>query len=310
MSTGTASSPVETRVAELIGRSGFLLLPVLVIAGYRLYRYGLPKDQFPHSLALLIGGIAAFVLIVAYGNLVGSNAKPSWANALTAFGGIVPYVYCLYVMAFLGVWPLVQLVTEPPEGSLLLGAFGLVAGYGTLRAFWQITELGNSATAPIASPAPQNIALTKAQVERMLDILDRYGALIETDGPSGEIIDESVLPYPKTEIKVALCLALSSATAPEDLRSAYRVGLVLLAQYQPGVGPERLWPSGLDQRCIPKTIANDPASREKALAQMLAASNENNKRRYELFRPQVEAEQMAFLELSRSIQPGRYGTWG
>lgn len=307
MSTGNAPSPMMIRITELTGRSALLLLSVIVLAGYRLYSHGTPKDQFPHSLALLIGGIASLLLITAYGNLVGSAAKPSWANAMFAFGGLVPYAYCLYVIAFLGVWPLVQLFTEPKEGSVLLGIFGVVAGYGTLKAFWQITELGNSSVETVSKPSQPDAPLSQAQVARLTTVLDCYGALIEQEGPSGEIVDQTALPYPKDEIKVALCLALSSPNLAEEDRAAYCMCLVLLAQYQPGVGPEPLWPHGLNQRRIPKTNAGNSLSPQQILAGVLAASNEENGRRYELFRPKVEAERQALLKLTQTIKPGHFG---
>lgn len=307
MGTSKAPSALETRVSELIGRSVIFLLPVIVFAGYRLFRYGTPKDQFPHSLVLVIGGIAAIVLIVAYGNLIVSPAKPSWANALTALGGLVPYAYCLYVMAFLGILPLLPLFTDPHEANWLLGIFGLVTGNVALRAFWQITELGNSPIVPGPVPSPLTTPLSQAQVARLMDIFDRYGALIERDGPSGEVIDETVLPYPKAEIRTAICLALASPNATEEGRDADRVCLVLLAQYQPGVGPEPLWPNGLNAKRLDKILAGNPPITDDIIKEVAALSDAENGRRYELFRKKVEEERKIYMKLAENIKPGWYG---
>ncbi|KQQ72398.1 hypothetical protein ASF70_12755 [Rhizobium sp. Leaf321] len=66
----------------------------------------------------------------------------SWGKAVSAFGGLIPYVYSLYVMGYVGVWSLIQLFTVSFTWSgLILGLFGIGIGYRILQSFYAITEL-------------------------------------------------------------------------------------------------------------------------------------------------------------------------
>jgi len=66
------------------------------------------------------------------------------------------------------------------------------------------------------------------------DVVSEYGALIEKYPIA--ILDASMLPIPKKQMKVALKAAYAQVTSPE-LHHHLEVGFILLSQFQEGVGP-------------------------------------------------------------------------
>ncbi len=128
-------------LAELTGNAFIPIIAAMIVGGYRLYADGLQVAGFPHGYALIVGGILSIGLIAAYGKLIYEAQGPSWKNGATAFGGLVPYAYSIYVMGFVGVMPLIGLFTDRFSWSgLFLGLFGLTIGHRTLFSFWILTE--------------------------------------------------------------------------------------------------------------------------------------------------------------------------
>ena len=80
-------------------------------------------------------------------------------------------------------------------------------------------------------------------------IFNDYGLYIETDPPSGgiEIRDVSCLPHPKQRIKDAFVHELL-IQADEKRLGLLRATLLMLSDFQEGVGPEPLHALGFDIR--------------------------------------------------------------
>jgi hypothetical protein len=84
----------------------------------------------------------------------------------------------------------------------------------------------------VEAAAPANMTSTEA-----VEIVQKYGQVLETSAPTpGCIADASKLPYPKNKIRKAL-LACLMATPSGNLREQMKVAYLLLADWQPGVGP-------------------------------------------------------------------------
>lgn len=78
--------------------------------------------------------------------------------------------------------------------------------------------------------------------EQARRIIDEYGQILSQAAPAGMVMDESRLPYPKSEIKTALLTGLQHAS-DDSLREMLIAGYTHLAEYQPGVGDQ---PAGVD----------------------------------------------------------------
>ncbi len=65
------------------------------------------------------------------------------------------------------------------------------------------------------------------------DVMDAYGKLLEKYPLS--IIDVSLLPLPKTKMKIILKALYAKAASPEQ-RNSLEVAFVLLSKFQDGVG--------------------------------------------------------------------------
>ena len=70
-------------------------------------------------------------------------------------------------------------------------------------------------------------------------IVTAYGAILASGPVPGTVADISELPFPKETIKQALLLLLR-AKGDSKLREHLKSGFMLLADWQPGVGPVRL----------------------------------------------------------------------
>jgi hypothetical protein len=71
------------------------------------------------------------------------------------------------------------------------------------------------------------------------EIVGAYGGILESGPAPGTVADATELPYPKERIKAALLLLLKMTT-DSTMRSHLSSGYVCLADWQPGVGPQRI----------------------------------------------------------------------
>jgi hypothetical protein len=82
---------------------------------------------------------------------------------------------------------------------------------------------------------PRRPTWSTQTVDAVLDIVARYGTIMEQLGMA--IVDVSKLPLPKPQMKTALKVAWQ--VAPNDqLRNGVECGFVYLAHFQEGVGEE------------------------------------------------------------------------
>jgi hypothetical protein len=103
------------------------------------------------------------------------------------------------------------------------------------------------------------------QSQRALEIVQRYGAVLETSAPaSGRVADVTRLPFPKDEIKEALIVAMK-ATSDSKTRDMLKCAYIQLADWQVGVGDSDV---GLD---MSKVGSSDDI--EKQAQQILAMSD-------------------------------------
>ncbi|MFT4163390.1 hypothetical protein [Shinella sp.] len=133
------------RNAEMIGKPLLGIFLVIIYGIYRIYQEGV-WPSWPNGTILVAGGIISAACIVAYMKSIEGGPGRSWAKAFSAFGGLIPYAYSLYVIGYVGIWSLVQLFTVGFSwGGLIAGLFGLVFGYRILKTFYDITELSVAA---------------------------------------------------------------------------------------------------------------------------------------------------------------------
>lgn len=127
--------------AEMIGKPMFAILLVVIYGIYRLVQEGI-LPPWPNGTILVVGGIVSAVCIFAYMRSIEGGSGRSWGKAISGFSGLIPYAYSLYVIGFVGIWSLVQLVTVGFSWSgLIVGLFGVLIGYRILKTFYGITEL-------------------------------------------------------------------------------------------------------------------------------------------------------------------------
>lgn len=139
--TDQAQHAQAAQHAEMIGKPMFAILLVVIYGIYRIIQEGI-LPPWPNGTILVVGGIVSAVCVIAYMKSIAGGPGRSWGKAVSGFGGLIPYAYSLYVIGFVGVWSLVQLVTVGFSWSgLIAGLFGVLVGYRILKSFYDITEL-------------------------------------------------------------------------------------------------------------------------------------------------------------------------
>ena len=132
--------------------SGKVVLPLVLIAGYGVYRMvrqGLVPNGVPHGYLLIAGAVLSAIVVAANVALLSEPSEPSWRRSIVAFGGLLPYVFLIYVMIYLGVIPVIAALRAGFDWwGLLFGLIWGAVGYRALFGFWTITELLNARPHP------------------------------------------------------------------------------------------------------------------------------------------------------------------
>jgi len=119
---GVASFAVVYGVVELIG-------------------HGVGLQFWPSTYLPLFGGMGSVVAVRAHTKaLLAPEGARSWALTAGAAASFIPYVFSLYLLAFLGGWAIWRGVTSRPLawGHALAGLFWVWAGWFML---WELDQL-------------------------------------------------------------------------------------------------------------------------------------------------------------------------
>jgi len=128
----------------MLGKPMLAIAFFLIYGIYRMTQEGI-WPSWPNGTILVLGGIVSMAFIVLYMRSIEAGPGRSWAKAGSAFGGLIPYIYSLYVIGYVGVWSLIQLITvEFTWSGLGAGIFGVIFGYRILKTFYDITELSTA----------------------------------------------------------------------------------------------------------------------------------------------------------------------
>ncbi len=87
---------------------------------------------------------------------------------------------------------------------------------------------------PKGQPAATKKPRTLTTAADVMDILAQYGELLEKYPTA--FVDESWLPVPKDQMRLAFKAALKFAPN-DEMREVVKVGWTFLSMFQPGVGP-------------------------------------------------------------------------
>ncbi|TCA26246.1 hypothetical protein [Rhizobium leguminosarum] len=140
----SAENARAVQSAEMVGKP---MLPIAFFIIYGIYRVTEEGiwPSWPNGTILVVGGIVSMLFVVLYVRSIETGPGASWAKAASVFGGLVPYLFSLYVIGYVGIGSLIQLITVGFSWSgLAAGLFGAVFGYRTLKTFYDITELAKA----------------------------------------------------------------------------------------------------------------------------------------------------------------------
>jgi len=138
-----------TVAPELQGTKGDIIaakieVPILVVMIYGIvefFRLGWSQDYYFYTYAPVLGGIAASAALFTYVFLVSVERKRSWKNLLVLLG-LLPYLYSLYIMGFLGLYTIYEGVTGKFSiWSMIGGVFWVFVGFHLIYRFYLMTEI-------------------------------------------------------------------------------------------------------------------------------------------------------------------------
>ena len=121
-----------TVAPELRGTKGDIVaarieVPIVVVMIYGIVgfiRRGWSLDHYFYTYAPVLGGVAASVGLFTYFFLVSVNRKRSWKTLLVLLG-LLPYLYSLYIIGFLGLYTILEgVVGMSSFWSMIGGSFG------------------------------------------------------------------------------------------------------------------------------------------------------------------------------------------
>lgn len=143
------AEPQGSVPAELQGRKGDMLaghitLPIIAVMIYGIYKFielGVSFDHYLYTYTPLFGGVAAIAGLGTYYLIVAMPRKISWKNLLLLLG-LLPYLFSLYVVGFLGAYMIYRGVVEQFSiWSIVAGLFWVVIGHRIVYQFYLMTEI-------------------------------------------------------------------------------------------------------------------------------------------------------------------------
>ena len=138
-----------TVAPELRGTKGDIVaarieVPILVAMIYGIVgfiRRGWFLDHYFYTYAPVLGGVAASIGLFAYFFLVSVDRKRR-RKALLVLLGLLPYLYSLYVIGFLGLYTIFEgVIGAVSFWSMIGGVFWVFLGFHLSYRFYLMTEI-------------------------------------------------------------------------------------------------------------------------------------------------------------------------
>jgi hypothetical protein len=104
-------------------------------------RRGWSLDHYFYTYAPVLGGVAASVGLFTCFFLVSVNRKRSWKTLLVLLG-LLPYLYSLYIIGFLGLYTILEgVVGMSSLWSMIGGVLWVFLGFHLSYRFYLMTEI-------------------------------------------------------------------------------------------------------------------------------------------------------------------------
>src|SRR5665213_2165110 len=128
------------RETELVGGVAFPAFLAIIYGTVQFFRHGGGLPLFAITYIPFLGGVASLVAILAYTHTIKEPEGRSWALTAGSLSVFIPYLFSLYLIAFLGAWAAFRAVTAHPLawGHALVGGFWFLAGSRMLYVLGQI----------------------------------------------------------------------------------------------------------------------------------------------------------------------------
>ena len=131
---GTKGDIVAARIEVSI-----VVVMIYGIVGF--IRRGWSLDHYFYTYAPVLGGVAASVGLFTYFFLLSVDRKRSWKTHLVLLG-LLPYLYSLYIIGFLGLYAILEgVVGVFSFWSMIGGVFWVFLGFHLSYRFYLMTEI-------------------------------------------------------------------------------------------------------------------------------------------------------------------------
>lgn len=133
----------QAQIMVLGGQAGAIALTALLYGLYELYVLGTGREFWLETYFPLLGSVITAVGVLAFAGGITSKARQPW-RFLTSMGGMLGYLFSLYLFGVLGMYRLYSLLYGFSAWTLIAGVFWIWAGYKMLYAVWLLSEVGVS----------------------------------------------------------------------------------------------------------------------------------------------------------------------
>lgn len=142
-----AVTAARLRETDLLGGVTVPAFASVIYGIVQLVRHGAGLHVAAFTYLPLLGGVVSIVATMAHIATLKAPEGRSWALTAGAFAILLPYVFSLYLMGYLGVWAIWRAVAAHPLawGHALAGTFWLLIGWRMLYVLGQINRRNISA---------------------------------------------------------------------------------------------------------------------------------------------------------------------
>lgn len=137
------SSTSQRNLSDLAGKVGAPLIIVTVIAAVQLFRFGADDKD---NLFLFIGSLTSLLGVFSYvmALAITKKGQKSFIAVILTAAGFIPYLFGVYLVLYMGLWQLKDLLDGFSLGLILSSLFFIVVGWYIVKQLSVLTEYGKS----------------------------------------------------------------------------------------------------------------------------------------------------------------------
>ena len=140
-------SPTKLQSMSLRERDVLMAKPIvpaviaLVYGAYKFFDLGTDTAHWPYTYAVFFGAIAAIAGVLLFAIEASKPTRRTWFGTFSGLFAFVPYLFSIYVIAFIGCYGIYLSFGPFSVWGVLAGLIWIALGYRMIWTLWIISEL-------------------------------------------------------------------------------------------------------------------------------------------------------------------------